>query len=95
MLAQASPAPFLPHGWPVALEILTCLSSTEPARGAGAFSDADVVRWHPNAHYVAAGSSDRTIRIWDIRGGSLQRILTGHRAPVMTSVTFAYNRPHQ
>ena len=53
--------------------------------GSGAFSDADVVRWHPNSHYVAAGCSDRTIRIWDIRGGRLQRILTGHRAPVSAS----------
>jgi WD40 repeat protein len=36
---------------------------------AGHQSDVDVVSWHPNSHYVATGSSDRTVRLWDVATG--------------------------
>jgi len=40
------------------------------------------VQWHPNSHYVATGSSDRSIRLWDIRDASTARVFVGHRSPV-------------
>lgn len=49
---------------------------------AGHQSDVDVVQWHPNSHYVATGSSDRSIRLWDIRDASTARVFVGHRSPV-------------
>ena len=49
---------------------------------AGHQSDVDVVRWHPNSHYVATGSSDRSIRLWDIRDGSVARVFVGHQSTV-------------
>ncbi len=51
-------------------------------RDAGHQSDVDVVQWHPNSHYVATGSSDRSIRLWDIRDASIARVFVGHRSPV-------------
>ncbi len=51
-------------------------------RDAGHQSDVDVVQWHPNSHYVATGSSDRSIRLWDIRDASTARVFVGHRSPV-------------
>ncbi|XP_064080608.1 uncharacterized protein LOC135197472 [Macrobrachium nipponense] len=38
-----------------------------------------VVQFHPNSNYVATGSSDRSIRIWDNLNGSCVRVLTGHK----------------
>lgn len=49
---------------------------------AGHQSDVDVVQWHPNSHYVATGSSDCSIRLWDIRDASTARVFVGHRSPV-------------
>lgn len=54
--------------------------------GAGHQSDVDVVGWHPNSHYVATGSSDRSIRLWDIRDASTARVFVGHRSPVRVAV---------
>jgi transcription initiation factor TFIID subunit 5 len=31
--------------------------------------DVDVVRWHPNCQYLATGSCDRTVRLWDVASG--------------------------
>nr|XP_053641081.1 transcription initiation factor TFIID subunit 5-like [Cherax quadricarinatus] len=46
---------------------------------AGHFSDVDVVQFHPNSNYVASGSSDRSIRVWDCFNGNCMRVLTGHK----------------
>ena len=45
-------------------------------------SDVDVVSWHPNGHYLATGSSDHTVRLWDLQTGQAQRVLVGHRSAV-------------
>jgi len=37
----------------------------------------DLVRWHPNHHYVATASSDRTVRLWDVSSGACVRFLVG------------------
>lgn len=49
---------------------------------AGHYTDVDVVRWHPSGHFLGTGSSDRTVRLWDLREGQSRRILAGHKAPV-------------
>ena len=41
-----------------------------------------MVRWHPTCQYLATGSADRTVRLWDITSGSCVRIFVGARAPV-------------
>ena len=42
----------------------------------------DVVRWHPNSQYIATGSTDRSVCLWDVRAGDRARILVSHRAEV-------------
>ena len=39
-----------------------------------------VVKFHPNGNYVATGSCDKSIRLWDILNGHCVRIFTGHKA---------------
>lgn len=45
---------------------------------AGHLSDVDVVKFHPNCNYLASGSSDKSIRMWDVSSGECVRIFTGH-----------------
>jgi len=37
------------------------------------------VQFHPNGNYVATGSSDRSVRIFDVLNGTCVRTLTGHK----------------
>lgn len=37
-----------------------------------------MVKFHPNSNYVLTGSSDKSIRMWDIQKGNCVRLFTGH-----------------
>lgn len=39
-----------------------------------------VVKFHPNGNYVATGSCDKSVRLWDVVNGNCVRIFTGHKA---------------
>ena len=39
-----------------------------------------VVKFHPNGNYVATGSCDKSVRLWDVINGNCVRIFTGHKA---------------
>ena len=51
-------------------------------------SDVDVVAWHPNSHFIATGSSDRTVRLWDVAMGSCCRLM-GAQTSCLTSLAFS------
>lgn len=55
---------------------------------AGHASDVDVVQWHPNCQYIATGSSDKTVRMWDILSGDCVRLFIGHHGTI-TSLAFS------
>jgi transcription initiation factor TFIID subunit 5 len=42
---------------------------------AGHLSDVHCARFHPNVHYIATGSADRSVRLWELRAGSCTRVL--------------------
>lgn len=37
------------------------------------------VKFHPNSNYIATGSNDRFIRLWDILNGNCVRLFSGHK----------------
>lgn len=42
------------------------------------------VQWHVNCNYLATGSSDKTVRLWDVQSGECVRIFIGHRSMVLS-----------
>lgn len=42
------------------------------------------MQWHPNCNYIATGSSDKTVRMWDVSSGECVRIFIGHRSMILS-----------
>lgn len=42
----------------------------------------DCVQFHPNSNYVATGSTDRSVRLWDVLSGACVRHMTGHKSTI-------------
>lgn len=42
------------------------------------------IQWHVNCNYIATGSSDKTVRLWDVNTGECVRIFIGHRSMVLS-----------
>lgn len=38
-------------------------------------TDVECIEFHPNAHYVATGSCDKQIRLWEIETGECVRLM--------------------
>ncbi|AQK43017.1 Transcription initiation factor TFIID subunit 5 [Zea mays] len=51
---------------------------------AGHLSDVDCVQWHVNCNYIGTGSSDKTVRLWDVQTGECIRMFIGHRSMVLS-----------
>ncbi|TPP56543.1 Transcription initiation factor TFIID subunit 5 protein [Fasciola gigantica] len=45
-------------------------------------ADVTSVCLHPNVNYLATGSADRAVRLFDVRSGKLVRLYTGHKGSV-------------
>jgi WD40 repeat protein len=46
------------------------------------------VKFHPNSNYLATGSTDKSLRLWDLSSGDTVRIFTGHRGAI-TSIALS------
>lgn len=57
---------------------------------AGHLADITCTRFHPNSNYIVTGSSDRTIRLWDVLTGNCVRILTGHKVRQLTGARIVW-----
>lgn len=42
------------------------------------------MRFHPNSLYLATGSQDKSVRMWDVQRGACIRLLMGHADAVTT-----------
>lgn len=51
---------------------------------AGHLSDVNALAFHPNCNYLATGSSDKSVRLWDVQTGQCMRIFTQHHQSVDT-----------
>ncbi|MFK7820551.1 MAG: protein kinase, partial [Planctomycetaceae bacterium] len=49
-----------------------------------------IATFHPDMGSLVAGAMDGSLRLWDLHGKSLKRILRGHQAPVLT-VTYSHD----
>lgn len=46
------------------------------------FFSSKCLQFHPNSNYIATGSSDRTVRLWDVLNGQCVRYYTGHKSKI-------------
>ncbi|XP_071920810.1 transcription initiation factor TFIID subunit 5 isoform X4 [Coffea arabica] len=46
--------------------------------------DVQCLQWHVNCNYIATGSSDKTVRLWDVQSGECVRIFIGHRSMILS-----------
>lgn len=42
------------------------------------------MQWHVNCNYIATGSSDKTVRLWDVQSGECVRVFIGHRSMILS-----------
>ncbi len=47
-------------------------------------------QFHPNGNYIATGSCDRSVRLWDILSGQCVRIFTGHKVTLDNAFTHSH-----
>ncbi|VDO03523.1 unnamed protein product [Rodentolepis nana] len=65
--------------------LYACDHAPQPLRiFSGHKSDVTAVAFHPNVNYLATGSADRAVRIFDIRSGKCCRTYTGHKGTVQS-----------
>ncbi|XP_033249558.1 transcription initiation factor TFIID subunit 5-like [Drosophila miranda] len=59
-------------------------SCAEPIlRISGHLAELEVCLYHPNSRYLATGSADLTVRMWDVASrGEQVRLFFGHKAPI-------------
>ncbi|KRY38861.1 Transcription initiation factor TFIID subunit 5 [Trichinella spiralis] len=50
----------------------------------GHLSTVNCVAFHPNSNYIATGSNDRTVRLWDLLDGKCVRLFTGHQDAIQS-----------
>ncbi len=100
---QKSPAPAssqaasgLPAS-PQAILVVQALPTGEPPAAAqkpdrafenGHLSAVTALTFSPDGRWIASGSQDRTVRIWETATGRQQRVLKGHTSPV-TALAFS------
>ena len=42
------------------------------------------MQWHANCNYIATGSSDKTVRLWDVQSGECVRVFVGHKGMILS-----------
>lgn len=47
------------------------------------YGDVGCIDYHPNCNYIAGGSDDRYVRVWDVCSGTRVRIFSGHKASII------------
>lgn len=60
--------------------LYACDHAPQPLRiFTGHRSDVTSLAFHPNVNYLATGSADRAVRLFDVRSGKAVRLYTGHK----------------
>ncbi|KAL5108535.1 Transcription initiation factor TFIID subunit 5 [Taenia crassiceps] len=63
--------------------LYACDHAPQPLRiFIGHKADVTTVAFHPNINYLATGSADRAVRLFDIRSGKCVRLYTGHKGSI-------------